>query len=73
MSEAKPGFSKRRASTQFNPMPIRSTDLVPGEYYHVYNRGADRCDIFFSRENYYREFVESGPERTVSLEHLMFD
>ena len=33
-------------------MPRRSVPLVPGEYYHVYNRGNNRQDIFLSRENY---------------------
>ena len=33
-------------------MPQRSIPLVAGEYYHVYNRGNNRQDIFFERENY---------------------
>jgi REP element-mobilizing transposase RayT len=33
-------------------MPQRSISLVAGEYYHIYNRGNNRQDIFFERENY---------------------
>jgi len=33
-------------------MPQRDTPLVAGEYYHLYNRGHNRQDIFFERENY---------------------
>jgi putative transposase len=33
-------------------MPRRTLPLVPGEYYHLYNRGANRQKIFFERENY---------------------
>jgi REP element-mobilizing transposase RayT len=28
------------------------TPLVPGQYYHVYNRGVNRGDIFFEQRNY---------------------
>lgn len=33
-------------------MPRRAVPLVVGEYYHVYNRGNNRQQIFFERENY---------------------
>jgi REP element-mobilizing transposase RayT len=33
-------------------MPRRRVAFVPGEYYHVYNRGVERRPIFFERENY---------------------
>jgi REP element-mobilizing transposase RayT len=33
-------------------MPRRDTPLISGEYYHVYNRGNNRQDIFFERPNY---------------------
>ena len=33
-------------------MPRRTTELHLGEFYHVYNRGANRSPIFFTRENY---------------------
>ena len=33
-------------------MPRRLISLVPGETYHVYNRGVDRQPLFFERENY---------------------
>jgi putative transposase len=33
-------------------MPRRVTPLVAGEIYHLYNRGVDRHEIFFERENY---------------------
>ena len=32
-------------------MPQRSIPLVAGEYYHVYNRGNNRQNIFFEQEN----------------------
>jgi REP element-mobilizing transposase RayT len=32
-------------------MPIRTTALVAGEHYHIYNRGNNRQRIFFEREN----------------------
>ncbi|MDJ0705954.1 MAG: transposase [Leptolyngbyaceae cyanobacterium MO_188.B28] len=33
-------------------MPRRKTDLIPGNYYHLYNRGNNRQNIFFERDNY---------------------
>lgn len=33
-------------------MPRRQTPLVPGLYYHIYNRGNNRQSIFFQPENY---------------------
>ena len=33
-------------------MPRRAIPLVAGHYYHVYNRGSNRQDIFFERESY---------------------
>ncbi len=33
-------------------MPRRQTQFVPGQYYHIYNRGANRDKIFFCEENY---------------------
>jgi REP element-mobilizing transposase RayT len=33
-------------------MPYRKTDFTPGHYYHLYNRGNNRQNIFFERENY---------------------
>jgi len=33
-------------------MPRRKVDFRAGEFYHVYNRGHNREDIFFERENY---------------------
>ena len=56
-------------------MPRRKVRLVAGEYYHVYNRGNNRQDIFFDRENYwfflrrlYQYFrVSEGPHRTLEL------
>ena len=33
-------------------MPRRKTPLVVGEYYHIYNRGANRAPIFFNDDNY---------------------
>ncbi|MHC5542925.1 transposase [Singulisphaera rosea] len=33
-------------------MPYRTVTFQAGHYYHVYNRGVNRNDIFFERENY---------------------
>jgi putative transposase len=33
-------------------MPYRETIFQAGQYYHLYNRGNNRQDIFFERENY---------------------
>ena len=33
-------------------MPRRKTEFLPGQYYHLYNRGNNREKIFFERENY---------------------
>lgn len=33
-------------------MPRRETPLISGQYYHVYNRGNNRQDIFLDRANY---------------------
>ncbi len=37
-------------------MSIRKTNFVIGEYYHVYNRGADKRDIFCDQEDLNRFF-----------------
>ena len=37
-------------------MPIRKVSFVPGEYYHIYNRGNSKQKIFRSEEDY-RRFV----------------
>jgi len=34
-------------------MPRRIVPFIPGEYYHLYNRGNNRQNIFFERENYF--------------------
>ncbi len=28
------------------------TNLEPGNYYHIYNRGVNRCNLFYTNENY---------------------
>lgn len=33
-------------------MPRRQTEFIPGHYYHLYNRGNNRQNIFFERDNY---------------------
>lgn len=33
-------------------MPRRETKFIQGNYYHIYNRGCNREDIFRSEENY---------------------
>lgn len=48
-------------------MPMRKTKLVPGEIYHIYNRGVDKRDIFMDDEDRIRfihdlfEFNDSNP------------
>ena len=45
-------------------MPRRKEELHPGEYYHIYNRGAGRTRIFFTDDNYLfflRRFREKVP------------
>ena len=44
-----------------NYMGIRKIKFVEGEYYHVYNRGVDKRDIFTSKKDLYR-FIESVHE-----------
>ena len=44
-------------------MPRRQVPLIAGQFYHVFNRGNNRGDIFFERDNYlfflrrFREYV----------------
>ncbi|MBU1423774.1 MAG: transposase [Bacteroidetes bacterium] len=33
-------------------MPIRKTEFLKGEYYHIYNRGANKQNIFLCDDNY---------------------
>ncbi|MBB3186023.1 hypothetical protein [Microbacter margulisiae] len=33
-------------------MAEQKTPLGPGKYYHIYNRGINRCDLFYDNENY---------------------
>lgn len=33
-------------------MPRRRSTFLPGNYYHLYNRGNNRQPVFFERENY---------------------
>jgi putative transposase len=35
-------------------MPVRSTPLTTGEYYHVFNRGVDRSNVFRNATDYSR-------------------
>lgn len=54
-------------------MPRRDIPLVSGEYYHVYNRGNNRGDIFFEPENYtfflrrLREYLVKQPPAPVTI------
>jgi len=60
-------------------MPRRNIPLIAGEYYHIYNRGNNRQDIFFEEENYVfflrrlREYLvqPSGPCVTLVAYCLM--
>lgn len=44
-------------------MPRRAIPFVENNYYHIYNRGSNRAQIFFDEENYlfflkrWREYV----------------
>ncbi len=55
-------------------MPRRTTPLIAGEYYHIYNRGNNRSNIFFEQENYLfflqrlREYVVDGKCRRQTSE-----
>lgn len=33
-------------------MANRKIPLVPGKYYHIYNRGINSCDLFIEKDNY---------------------
>ena len=37
---------------------MRKQPLITGEYYHIYNRGVDKRDIFSDKKDIYR-FIES--------------
>ena len=46
-------------------MPNPHIPLEPGKYYHIYNRGINRCDLFCEPDNYeyflllYEKYIES--------------
>lgn len=42
-------------------MSIRRQPLITGQYYHIYNRGVDKRDIFSDKNDLYR-FIESIKE-----------
>jgi len=51
-------------------MPRRKTTFLPGHYYHLYNRGSNRQNIFFERENYLfflRQFRHYLVEQTLEV------
>ncbi len=55
-------------------MSIRRQPLITGQYYHVYNRGVDKRDIFTDKHDIYR-FIESikefnREEKIISLANL---
>ncbi|OGI65886.1 hypothetical protein A3A95_00695 [Candidatus Nomurabacteria bacterium RIFCSPLOWO2_01_FULL_39_18] len=45
-------------------MSIRKTSFVKGEYYHIYNRGVDKRDIFLDKADLHR-FLQSMDEFNV--------
>ena len=45
-------------SINANIMPIRKTQLVNGEFYHIINRGIDKRKIFLDDKDYFR-FINS--------------
>jgi putative transposase len=51
-------------------MPRRARNLEPGNYYHLYNRGNNRQNIFFERDNYLyflRQFRHYVADTTVQV------
>ena len=38
-------------------MPIRKINFIIGEYYHIYNRGSNKQEIFHDKKDYER-FVD---------------
>lgn len=48
-------------------MPIRETQFVPGCYYHLYNRGADRRTLFTQAEDY-EAYLRRLKERAVKFQ-----
>ena len=53
-------------------MPRRQTPLIPDHYYHIYNRGHNRSNIFFDEDNYHfflrrlREYVAGEHARIIA-------
>lgn len=49
-------------------MPRRETPVIKGQYYHVFNRGNQRENIFFEKDNYhfflkkFRPYIEKHAE-----------
>jgi putative transposase len=54
-------------------MSIRKTNLVPGEIYHIYNRGVDKRNIFLDESDKYRfvhdlfEFNDKNPAKNLTI------
>ena len=57
-------------------MSIRKTNFVPGEYYHIYNRGNDKRTIFHDNGDY-NHFVKllylSNSKRKITLRDITKD
>ena len=50
-NQKKSSFSKK-LNFFFQLRPMRTTKLVAGQYYHIYNRGVNRQPIFFCADNW---------------------
>ncbi len=57
-------------------MSIRKVKLVPGEYYHIYNRGNNKQEIFLDKEDYthfMRLLFVLNTTRSVTLQFITTD
>ena len=45
---------------------MKSTALIPGRYYHIYNRGTNG-EVLFKHEKYYAEFLALYKEYIVPV------
>lgn len=51
-------------------MPIRKIHFIPGHYYHLYNRGANRQSIFYDDQDY-RDFLTRLKASTIKFQVAM--
>lgn len=48
-------------------MPTRAVHFIPGHYYHLYNRGANRQSIFYDDQDY-RDFLTRIKANTIKFQ-----